>query len=205
MTAASISLLSLNALLAMPTAQSAAPTPLSLVVMGVSGSGKTSFSQAIAQALHLTMLDGDDLHAPQSIAKMKAGIALNDEDRWPWLDRVAGFLKSGQTNGGPEAGQSAGRVIACSALKLAYRDRIRQELPGVTFIFMDGTSELIRSRMALRIGHFMRLELLEDQLRTLQRPTAAEADVITLETARPMGQLVDQVAIALQQRQWSPD
>ncbi len=205
------------------TGSEAAP-PLRIVVMGVSGSGKTTVAKAIGTALHLTMVDGDDLHAPESIVKMKAGIALDDLDRWPWLDRVAAFLQHGsraepsyspsysppQSHSTTHSRELAdedkqGRIVACSALKLSYRDHLRRAAPGLKFVFLDGDGQLIHRRMALRTGHFMHLELLKNQLRTLQRPTATEEDVITLQTAIAIDDLVDQVAIALQQRKWLPD
>jgi gluconokinase len=167
--------------------------PFLLVVMGVSGCGKSTFSKAISNELSLAWVDGDDLHSIESVAKMQAGVALNDKDRWPWLDRIAGYLVEGITRGGKENG----RVVACSALKRAYRDRIRHSLPSVHFIFLDGDSELIRSRMASRVGHFMRLDLLDSQLRTLERPGADESDVLTINAAHPIELLVKQVAAAL--------
>lgn len=165
-----------------------------LVVMGVSGCGKSTFSEAIGDAMGLQFADGDDFHAPQSVAKMQAGIPLDDADRWPWLDRIAAYLAAGVR----DYGDPAGRVIACSALKRAYRDRIRNALPQVQFIFLDGEAELIRSRLALRTGHFMHPELLADQLRTLQRPAADEKDVIAVDMAKPIEQMVAQVRAALQ-------
>jgi gluconokinase len=174
-----------------------ANTPLLLVVMGVSGCGKSTFSKALGEAFGLVYVDGDDLHSPDSVAKMKAGIALEDADRWPWLDRIAKFLLAGSYPNGA----ARGKVVACSALKRAYRDRIRQGLPGVRFIFLDGSDELIRSRMALRTGHFMQPDLLASQLRTLERPTADEQDVLTVNTARPVEQLLQEVAAMLQARQ----
>ncbi len=166
-----------------------------LVVMGVSGCGKSTFSQAIGDALGLQVADGDDFHAPESVAKMQAGIALDDADRWPWLDRIAAYLNAGL---GTDA-HGAGRVIACSALKYSYRDRIRKTLPQVKFIFLDGDAELIKSRMDQRTGHFMPPGLLDDQLRTLQRPGADEIDVITVNMAQPIAQMVQQIkAILLQ-------
>jgi gluconokinase len=164
-------------------------SPMLLVVMGVSGCGKSTFSQAIGDALGLRVADGDDFHAPQSVAKMQAGIALDDADRWPWLDRIAAYLNAGW---GAEA-HGAGRVIACSALKRAYRDRIRKTLPQVRFVFLDGDAELIRSRMRERTGHFMPPGLLDDQLRTLQRPAPDETDVINVSLAQPIAQMVAQV------------
>jgi gluconokinase len=164
-----------------------------LVVMGVSGCGKSTFSKAIGDALGLRVADGDDLHAPESVAKMQAGIALDDDDRWPWLDRIAAFLAQGLDADAAEPG----RVISCSALKRAYRDRIRNTLPQVKFIFLDGDADLIRSRMRERTGHFMPPGLLDDQLRTLQRPGSDEADVITVNLAQPLAQMVQQATTRL--------
>jgi gluconokinase len=167
--------------------------PLLLVVMGVSGAGKSTFTKAISQALDFPFMDGDDLHSLESVAKMQAGLALQDEDRWPWLDRVAGYLAQGSAQG--DAVQ--GRVVACSALKRAYRDRIRLSLPGVQFIFLNGDRELIRTRMAARKGHFMQLELLDSQLRTLESPGVDEKDVMVLDTANPIDQLVKEATTVL--------
>ena len=164
-----------------------------LVVMGVSGCGKSTFSQAIGDALGLQAADGDDFHAPASVAKMQAGVALDDDDRWPWLDRIADFLSAG-------LGGESGRVVACSALKRAYRDRIRSTLPAVRFVFLDGDAELIKSRMSQRTGHFMPPGLLDDQLRTLQRPTPDETDVINVSLAQPIAKMVAQAASALQRQ-----
>ena len=158
-----------------------------LVVMGVSGCGKSTFSQAIGDALGLQVADGDDFHTPQSVAKMQAGFALDDADRWPWLDRIAAYLSAGAAADANEAG----RVIACSALKRAYRDRIRSHLRGVRFVFLDGDAELIKRRLHERTGHFMPPGLLDGQLRTLQRPASDETDVITVNMAQPIAQMVE--------------
>lgn len=168
-----------------------------LVVMGVSGSGKSTIAQALGAALGLNIADGDDLHSTQSVSKMQAGMALDDADRWPWLDRIADYLVAPHT----QAPHAYGKVVACSALKRAYRDRIRSHVPGVRFIFLDGDNELIRSRMALRQGHFMQLELLDSQLRTLERPSLDEKDVLRIETGLPVVQLIAQVKTMLSQRQ----
>jgi gluconokinase len=173
-----------------------AATALRLVVMGVSGCGKSTFSVAIADALGLVVVDGDDLHSPESVAKMQSGIALDDADRWPWLDRIASCLRVGLDD--EKFGASAkGRVVACSALKRAYRDRIRRNLPTVKFIFLDGDSELIRKRLSLRTNHFMQPGLLQSQLSTLERPGADERDVITLNIARSIDELVLEASAAL--------
>ena len=175
-----------------------------LVVMGVSGCGKSTFSQAIGDAMGLQVADGDDFHAPESVAKMQAGIALDDADRWPWLDRIAAFLSTGLSvgldAGAHRADQEKGRVVACSALKRSYRDRIRSTLPTVRFIFLDGDAELIKRRMRERTGHFMPTGLLDDQLRTLQRPDTDETDVITVNMAQPIAQMVQQAQAALRER-----
>jgi carbohydrate kinase (thermoresistant glucokinase family) len=163
--------------------------PLRLIIMGVSGSGKSTLSQALGERLGLEVTDGDDLHLPESVAKMRAGIALQDADRWPWLDRIGAYLAAS----GPP-----GRVVACSALRRIYRDRIRAQAGEVHFVFLEGSYELISQRMARRAGHYMQPQMLESQFRTLERPTAEEIDVITLPITEPVSQLVDEALVALQ-------
>jgi gluconokinase len=161
-----------------------------IVVMGVSGCGKSTVASALAHDLALDMTDGDDLHLPASVDKMRAGIALEDADRWPWLDRIGHHLAQVSTQG-------RGRVVACSALKRDYRDRIRHLAPKVRFVFLHGSAELIRERMSQRQGHYMPPELLDSQLRTLQVPTADELDVITVSIAQPLDALVAQAKAGL--------
>ena len=168
-------------------------TAWQLVVMGVSGCGKSTLAARLAQQLALDMVDGDDLHLPESVAKMRAGIALEDEDRWPWLERIGRCLDAP-----PEGTQ--GRVVACSALKQMYRDRIRQHAARVLFVFLDGSSETIRQRLSARVGHYMPPELLSSQLSTLERPTAQESDVIRLDLAADLESLTEQAINALQVR-----
>ncbi|MEO7338551.1 MAG: gluconokinase [Caldimonas sp.] len=143
---------------------------VAVVVMGVSGCGKSTVAAGIATSLGLRYIDGDDLHSPESVARMRAGIALQDEDRWPWLDRIAAALAD-------PTSAPVGTVVACSALKRSYRDRIRAGAPAVRFVFLDGPAELIRERMAARAGHYMPGALLESQLRTLEPPGTDETDV----------------------------
>jgi gluconokinase len=162
--------------------------PLRLIIMGVSGSGKSTLSLALGERLGLEVMDGDDLHLPESVAKMRAGIALQDEDRWPWLDRIGAYLAESN---------SPGRVVACSALRRAYRDRIRAQAGAVHFVFLEGHFDLISQRMARRAGHYMQPQMLESQFRTLERPTADESDVITLTITEPVSQLVDEAIAAL--------
>ncbi len=166
---------------------------LRLIVMGVSGCGKSTVSQALAQRLGLDMVDGDDLHLPESVVKMRSGIALQDVDRWPWLDRIGGHLADC-----PDAGP--GRVVACSALRRTYRDRIRARAGKVCFVFLEGDFELIAQRMRQRVGHYMQAGLLDSQFQTLEAPGPEEADIITLDITEPVERLVEQALAALQAR-----
>lgn len=162
----------------------AGPKASAIVVMGVCGSGKSTVASALADALQLRMLDGDDLHEPLSIDKMRSGIPLEDADRLPWLDRVGSYLAA------VDEQSPRGRIVACSALKRSYRDRIRRICPAVCFVFLDGETELIRQRMAQRVGHYMHTGLLASQLQALERPQADEVDVISLDIALPLPRLV---------------
>ena len=134
-----------------------------LVVMGVSGSGKTTVGIALAAALDVPFRDADDLHPAANVAKMAAGIALTDDDRMPWLALVGAEL----------AAAPGGLVIACSALKKVYRRAILAAAPAVRFVFLDGSRGLLESRVQFRQGHFMPAALLDSQLATLE-PLAPE-------------------------------
>lgn len=170
----------------------AVPAPAwQIVVMGVSGCGKSTLAATLAQRLGLDMVDGDDLHLPESVAKMRAGIALQDEDRWPWLERIGQCLDA-------PVQQGQGRVVACSALRRVYRDRIRQHAPRVLFVFLDGSADTIRQRMAARVGHYMPPELLASQLGTLERPAADETDVVHLDLGASVDTLTHQAIAGLQ-------
>jgi len=158
--------------------------------MGVSGSGKSTVAAGIAAALGLAFIDGDGLHAPASVARMRAGIALADDDRWPWLDRIGACLCDAEAS-------PRGVAIACSALKRAYRDRIRAAAPGVRFVFLDGPAALIETRMAARTGHYMPGTLLASQLQTLEPPGADEGDVVRIAIELPADEIVHRAAAAL--------
>jgi carbohydrate kinase (thermoresistant glucokinase family) len=164
---------------------------LRLIVMGVSGCGKSTIAAALSERLGLDMVDGDDLHRPESVAKMRAGVALQDADRWPWLDRIGDYLA-----GSPDG--ALGRVVACSALRRAYRERIRAHAGEVCFLFLQGDYALIAQRMRLRVGHYMQADLLDSQFQTLETPAPDETDVITLDIDMPMAALIDQAVSALQ-------
>lgn len=165
--------------------------PLRLIVMGVSGCGKSTMASALGECLGLDMVDGDDLHLPESVAKMRSGIALQDADRWPWLDRIGHYLAQAQ---------EPGRVVACSALKRVYRDRIREQAGDVCFVFLDGDFDLIEQRMRQRVGHYMQPGLLDSQFRTLEKPQADETDVIRLPITEPVQDMVAQALNALHNR-----
>lgn len=132
--------------------------------MGVSGSGKSTVGAALAALLGLPFMDGDDLHPQANIQKMSQGIPLNDEDRWPWLERVGAWLHS----------HPGGGVVACSALKRSYRDAILADCPTALFAHCTGSRELLEQRMRNRGEHFMPVKLLDSQFDTLEVPTPDE-------------------------------
>lgn len=149
-----------------------------VVIMGVSGCGKSSVGARLAARLGLNYRDGDDLHPPENVAKMRAGMPLTDADRWPWLDRVGQVLLA-----------DAPVIVGCSALKRVYRDRIRTAAGGpVTFVHLAGSQEVIAARMALRQGHYMPLSLLDSQFAALEPPAAEEA--ITVSIDQPLEAIV---------------
>jgi gluconokinase len=151
-----------------------------LVVMGVSGSGKTTVGQALAQSLGLPFADGDELHSPANVAKMAAGIPLTDEDRLPWLKAVGGWL----------ADHPDGGVIGCSALKRAYRDLIREYAPDAWFVHLDGSPEVVRRRVSERPGHFMPESLVTSQFEALEPLGPDEAGTV-LDLDLPVEELVE--------------
>ena len=169
--------------------------PFRLIVMGVAGCGKTTLAKALGERMGLAMVDGDDLHLAQSVEKMRAGIPLQDSDRWPWLDRIGAHLAQAHPQG---------RVVACSALKRVYRDRIRAQAGEVFFIFLNGDFELIGQRMRQRQDHYMPLDLLESQFRTLERPQADECDVIELPITEAIDDLVRWAWTAAQSHHQQP-
>jgi gluconokinase len=150
------------------------PQHLAIVVMGVSGSGKTSIAEAIAGRLVLYFVEGDALHPAANVAKMSHGVPLTDEDRMPWLHKIGFEIASAVARG-------EGIVVSCSALKRLYRDRLRREAGGpLTFVYLEGSKELLTKRMGERKGHFMPTSLLESQLQTLESPTG-EPGVVTVD------------------------
>ncbi|MGN2639698.1 gluconokinase [Nocardia takedensis] len=161
-------------------------TPL-VVVMGVSGTGKTTLGTRLARALGVEFAEGDDLHPRENIEKMSAGLALTDADRAPWLDRVAAWLADRGDSGG---------VVSCSALKRAYRDRLRVAAPTVFFAHPVADRAELRRRVRSRRDHFMPAALLDSQLADLEPLTADESGWTVDATADP-DLLVEQVRAAL--------
>jgi len=157
--------------------------------MGVSAAGKSTVGTALALTLGVPFVDADDLHSDANRAKMAAGIPLTDDDRWPWLDAVGARLRD-------EC--DSGLVVACSALRRAYRDRIREAAPGVVFVHLTGTPELLAARAGARTDHFMPPALLVSQLATLEPLEDDEAGVVA-DVAAPAGALVAAVAESLRQ------
>ena len=143
--------------------------PPALVVMGVSGSGKSTVGAALAQRLGVPFEDADDLHPRANIAKMSAGEALDDEDRYPWLEIIGEWLAVHSDGGG---------VMSCSALKRKYRDQLRQHAPGLAFVHLEGSHETIARRQASRPGHFMPASLLASQFATLEPLEPDERGVV---------------------------
>jgi gluconokinase len=151
-----------------------------IVVMGVSGSGKSTVGAALAQRLRVPFEDADDLHPPANIAKMTAGHALDDEDRYPWLEAVGGWL----------AARPDGGVMSCSALKRKYRDQLRHHAPHLTFLLLEGSMEVIARRQASRPGHFMPASLLRSQFATLE-PLAPDEDGLVVDVDQSVDAIVD--------------
>lgn len=156
-----------------------------LVVMGVSGSGKSTIGAALAQRLGWDFIDGDDFHSEANKRKMASGVPLTDGDRMPWLQSIAGAIRSRV-----ESGTSA--VFACSALRQAYRDVLAVDA-AVRFVYLKGTSELFQNRLTLRRGHFMPASLLQSQFETLEEP----AEAIVVRAALRPDEIVESIIGAL--------
>jgi gluconokinase len=165
-------------------------TPCALIVMGVSGSGKTTVASKLAGRLHWTFEDGDKFHPKSNVEKMSAGQPLTDEDRWPWLNAIADEIERVCTARGHV-------VVACSALKRTYRDVLLRGRDDVRIVFLNGTQELIAHRLALRKDHFMPPGLLDSQFRTLEPPHLDE-NAIDVSIDAPVDTIVDDIVSKLQ-------
>lgn len=152
-----------------------------VVVMGVSGCGKSTVGRLLADALQVHYVEGDELHPPENVARMAAGIPLTDADRHGWLQAVARQLANATA-------EARGVVVACSALKRSYRDLLRGAAPDLRFVHLQGDPALLRERLSARRGHYMPPTLLQSQLDTLQPPGDDEA-ALTLDVALPPNEL----------------
>jgi gluconokinase/shikimate kinase len=147
-----------------------------LVIMGVSGSGKSTVAGVVSGRLGWDLAEGDDLHPAANVAKMQAGQPLTDDDRWPWLETIADWIRQHTQSGIPG-------VVTCSALKKRYRDVLRGE--NVVFVFLQGSKDNISGRLASRHGHFMPPALLESQFEALEEPTEDENYIALCVSATP--------------------
>ena len=160
----------------------AAPFVPLVVVMGVSGSGKSTVGAALGQRLRVPFADADDFHPPANIKKMSAGIPLDDSDRWPWLEAIGEWLAAHDEKGG---------VISCSALKRRYRDHIRHHAHRVQFLHLEGSRDVIAARQASRPGHFMPASLLTSQFATLE-PLAPDEHGLVIDVDQSVDAIVQQ-------------
>jgi gluconokinase len=140
--------------------------PQAIVLMGVSGSGKTSVGVRLSQRLNWPFYDGDDFHPPENIAKMGQGIPLDDADRVPWLAILNNLISEHLSAG-------CSMLLACSALKRKYRDQLTDGNPGTVFVYLKGDFNLIFDRMGVRSGHYMKAEMLQSQFSALENPKDA--------------------------------
>lgn len=159
------------------------PLTPALLLMGVSGSGKTTVGAALAERLGWRFADGDDYHPPANVAKMRAGLPLDDADREPWLDRLNALLRHSAARGEPV-------VLACSALRARYRDRLADRVPGLKVAHLAGEVALIGERVAARQHRYMPASLLASQFATLEPP----ADAWVIDVARPLPVIVAELA-----------
>ena len=160
-----------------------------IVVMGVSGSGKTTVGSLLAARLGWPYAEADDLHSPENIAKMASGQPLTDADRRPWLEAIAGWIDS-------RAAAGASGVVTCSALKRSYRDLLRGGRPTVRIVYLAGSRDIIARRLTGRQGHFMTAAMLDSQFADLEPPTPDE-DVVAVPIDRSPDDTVDAILAAL--------
>ncbi|KAA8727187.1 MAG: gluconokinase [Ewingella americana] len=163
----------------------------SIILMGVSGSGKSTVGAALAREINAKFIDGDDLHPRANIQKMASGHPLNDDDRAPWLKRLNDAAYSLYHKN--ETG-----IIVCSALKRRYRDALRDDNQGVVFLYLKGSVDVISERLKARAGHFMPLDLLKSQFEALEEPGEDEPDVIRVNIDHKFEGVVDRCVAALQ-------
>ena len=162
------------------------------VIMGVSGSGKTTIGKAIADHFHASFIDGDDLHPRANIIKMRDGHPLDDEDRKPWLVRINDVFFSFEN-------RHQSGVVVCSALKKKYRDMLREGNEGLLFVHLFGSRELIKERMSKRQGHFFKEEMLNSQFAALEFPDSEE-DVINIDISGTPEEIISQAVAQIEKK-----
>ncbi len=160
-----------------------------VVVMGVAGAGKSTLGRMLADALDAAFVEGDDYHPSTNVEKMSAGVALDDDDRWPWLDALAQAMAE-------HAARDAHAVVACSALKRRYRDRLRAQVPSARFVLLQADREPLAERLAARSVHFMPATLLSSQLEALEMP-APDESIHVLDATQPVTAVLDAALTAL--------
>ncbi len=160
-----------------------AASPPPLLIMGVAGSGKTALGELLAQATDFRFCDGDDLHPPQNVERMRAGQPLTDADRAGWLDNIAATLADHARRGEP-------CIVACSALKARYRERLRAEVPILRIVFLDVPQRVATERVGARAGHYMPASLVTSQFADLE-PPHGEANTLVLDACAPLPALVE--------------
>jgi gluconokinase len=163
-----------------------------VVVMGVSGSGKTTVAKGISTVLGWEFAEGDAFHPEANVAKMRGGTPLTDEDRWPWLEAIGAWISAKESRGEPA-------VVTCSALRRAYRDLLRDGRPHVRFLHLVAPSDVIRSRMEHRPGHYMPPSLLDSQIATLE-PLGDDEPGVTITNEGSAAQVLDRALVALGHR-----
>jgi gluconokinase len=175
------------------TASRKASEALAVVVLGVSGAGKTVVGRRLAEALGADFIDGDDLHTDSARAKMTSGHPLTDDDRWPWLDRIAAALREGVSRG-------VTTIVACSALRRVYRERLRiGAAGGLRFIYLRADRDLMRARVAGRRDHYMPASLVDSQFATLEPPDG-EPDVVVMPADAELDAAIPKLAAELKVR-----
>jgi carbohydrate kinase (thermoresistant glucokinase family) len=157
--------------------------------MGVAGSGKTTIAKMLAERTGATYVDGDWLHPPSNVEKMRGGTPLTDEDRWPWLRAIGARVNDLNTEG-------KSVVVACSALKRAYRDVLFENRGGARLVYLKGDRDTVKERLGTRDGHFMPASLLASQFATLEEPAADERPIV-VDIARSPAEVVDAIMAAL--------
>lgn len=177
--------------------RSGATRPPVVVVMGVSGCGKSTVGQLLANALAAPYIEGDDLHSQENIERMRAGTPLNDAQRRDWLQSLAAHLAAAHGQGQP-------LVVSCSALKRVYRDLLRIGAPDLRLVHLHGTRDVLAARSAQREGHYMPVSLLDSQIATLE-PPGADENVLTFDVTQAPQKIVHQTVAALTGCGASPD